>query len=473
MNPFASIHTQLKYGDIDDQQAAELLHTRLKRLRLDHTLSSIARLWEDLSDDLQQPQQKRQLWPAIQPHQLAYLATASIRSSNDYRGRPPTRDDLYDLTNLYNQAQGHDVVSVSDTPDLAEFEPFFLRTAYQQFTHQTDLTGDIQRALYLLDAVARRSDITAVFDIPGEFATKTGLSIETFVRLGLAVFILTGGGKGAGRFFEPDDLIAECPWVLTTTNLELFLAQAAATYAEIREIAEAKKPAKPEYEFYRFNPLEARPVVQTKQSGYVVPFPPFLVHRTTTSLYYDLMAVDAKRFPVAFGMAFEAYVGELLGTVYGADELFPEQVYGGKQKQQRSTDWIVVEGTTGTLVECKVARLTMDTKVSADPTVLRRDLLKGVVQALTQLDRVMRDVDRAVRLSGPVHRSDGERPAPHKATGIRAIAPQKDEGHHRHPKRRRLHRLRRVPEPGRAKPDAGVAPVPPREVEHAYVRLAS
>jgi hypothetical protein len=388
----ASVRTRLRYGSIDNRRAAAQLHEQLRRFRLDLTLSSIAKLWGELVEDLARPEERRRLWPAVQMHQLAYLAMAFVRSTNDYRGEPPSREDLFHITNLYNQAQGHEVVSKADDAKLVDFERFFLRTAYQQFTHQSPaLKGQIERALHLFDEVARRPQISKLFDMPGEFASKTGLSIQEFMRLGLVVFTLTGGGKGAGRFFTTEELVAESPQVITSERLELFLGQSAASYTEIRNIADETEPAEPDYQFYRFNPLQARPVIRTQRSGYVVPFPPFVVRRITTSLYYDLMEVDSARFPVAFGMAFETYVWELLATEYGTGELFAEQMYGGKE-EQKSTDWIVIESTVGTLVECKVARLTMETKVSADPDALRKDLIKGVVQALTQLDRVMRHI---------------------------------------------------------------------------------
>jgi hypothetical protein len=372
----SSFYTRAKYTSLDASTAADMLQTWLRKLRLDLTLSAFAKLWEELVEDRNQPEEKRQLWPAVQPHQLAYLSMASICASNDHRTELPSRDALFHLTNLYNQAQGQEIIALGDEAGLADWERFFLRTSYQQFTHQARLRPEIERSLHLFNVVARRPEIARVFDISGEFAHAMGLSIENFMRIGLATFALTGGGINAGRFFELADLARQTPSPMTSVALEQFLSHAASTYVKIRDMAATTSPAKPEYEFYRFNPLEALPVVRTDRSGYVVPFPPYIVHRITRSLYYDLMAVNSARFPVAFGVAFEAYLGELLATAYGDRELFSERVYCGKE-EQKSTDWVVIEGTAGTLIECKVARLSMETKVSADPESLRRDLVKG------------------------------------------------------------------------------------------------
>jgi hypothetical protein len=133
------------------------------------------------------------------------------------------------------------------------------------------------------------------------------------------------------------------------------------------------------------------PANQTRRSGFVLPIPPYLINRVAMGLYYDLVAAHAEAFSNTFGKVFEAYVGELLRDVYPADQIVSEQVYGRQHKL--SSDWAVIEARSVTLLECKITRLRVATKVHGEAEVLSGDLARGVARAAKQLQSVVQAIE--------------------------------------------------------------------------------
>jgi hypothetical protein len=111
----------------------------------------------------------------------------------------------------------------------------------------------------------------------------------------------------------------------------------------------------------------------------------------TLGIYDDLRDAYGPRFTSVFGQVFEQCLGELLRSTFSRASVTGEQAYGPR-KEFRSTDWVVREGDRAVLFECKVTRLSPQTAHTADPEALQRELRLGVVKALTQLDRAMRDI---------------------------------------------------------------------------------
>ena len=100
---------------------------------------------------------------------------------------------------------------------------------------------------------------------------------------------------------------------------------------------------------YAYNPLESKPIVKTRRSGYVLPIPPYLMARVGMGVYYDLIKAHESRFSNVFGKVFEAYVGDLLHEVYPADQFCPELPYGSRNGNL-SSDWAVIEDRSATLM---------------------------------------------------------------------------------------------------------------------------
>lgn len=71
----------------------------------------------------------------------------------------------------------------------------------------------------------------------------------------------------ADEFVRPD-----LPWA-TELAVQQFLKFTAIGYQEFRAECELRDPSEPYLALYAYNPLEARPIVETRRSGYVLPIP--------------------------------------------------------------------------------------------------------------------------------------------------------------------------------------------------------
>jgi hypothetical protein len=373
------------------EEAFEQLHARLRRYRLDTALANLAAfqlMYADEEQYAQLPKRMQNLWPTtINPHQFPYLAKALISAGgNDHRSQELTFDEYVELARLYNHAQAVDRTGFRDISDA---ELFLTRISEQQFRYQQWPYPQVARTLLLFSDLARDPKHARKFDIPTAFEDLTGLSVEQFVMIGVAIWgLVSAGGM---RTFDAASLVEKNRHMFSHDIMARFLARTAADYAGFRGNCSKHPPPRRALTFYAFNPLEVAPIIKTQRSGYVVPR--LLLDRVTLGIYHDLLGEYGSAFTNVFGDVFEEYVGELLGSVYDETELLPQRPYGrGRNPGDRTTDWIVVEGSIGTLLECKSTRLTLPTKVSADPELVEADLAKGVVKAARQLARVMSDI---------------------------------------------------------------------------------
>lgn len=149
---------------------------------------------------------------------------------------------------------------------------------------------------------------------------------------------------------------------------------------------------------YAFNPLRASPLIQTEwecRPALICPAPTLLFNRFTSGVYYEL--ADLKGFSVAFGNAFQAYVGdmatrvnELLGDLF---EIREERTYN--KGQNRTIDWILSDKTAHIFIECKTKRMRLGSKQALEMNgALETDLAKMaefVVQAYKALDDALDD----------------------------------------------------------------------------------
>jgi hypothetical protein len=93
-------------------------------------------------------------------------------------------------------------------------------------------------------------------------------------------------------------------------------------------------------------------------------------------------------------MVVQDYVGDLLLSAYARNQSIPEFKYGPDNRD--SIDWTVLEGDKATLIECKTRRLLLPTKVTADETLVRRDI-EDVIKGVRQLYRFREDVRARMR----------------------------------------------------------------------------
>lgn len=265
--------------------ALEELHRRAKRYRLDNALAKVGRIYIAFSDDENReklPKQQQALWPAnVTPHQMAYIAKALIEAANDYKAKVFSFDEYLACARLYNSAQGGEM---SGSDDPASWELFFVRTAFQQFPLQAHRWSRIARALFMFADPQPVTVVQPEIDIPAAFRALAGMDVETFMRVGFAVYTKIGINVDTPLAFDPDYFIRPEVSMANEKTIHGFLALASADYARFREECSRTRPSDQRLAIFAFNPLEAWPIIQTKRAGYVLPVPLLLVDRVTTGI---------------------------------------------------------------------------------------------------------------------------------------------------------------------------------------------
>lgn len=323
--------------------------------------------------------------PIFSQHALAFVARQSILHSSDYRGIIPTWKDIARLCSIYNSLE-QPLLSASREDRFAVAQ-FLVTTAYEQFPMQQNIRNLISRALYLFEIIPSelRGSRHAI-DLDVIFRQLTGLEVREFLQYGFALWAMSSRHQLTERMFGE---YKKTLGFFTDNLLVQFLRYVGSDYQHFRQAAKSEEEGLT-WKQQAFNSLWQFPVIEpvVKELGdYIVPIPRLLLHRVTDGLYYDFLnpSLDRHirdRFLTFFGDIFHAYVGKLLGTYYGPQELFAERPYG---KNQTTVDWIAVEGRNAILFECKSKRFTKNSKRTAPKEDLIRDLKLALVTGAEQL----------------------------------------------------------------------------------------
>lgn len=324
--------------------------------------------------------------PVFTQNGLAFVARQAIVHSNDHRGDTPTWQNVAQLCSIYNNLD--DPLLDAPPGDRDALIQFLVRTAYEQFPLQGNIRYLFSRALHLFDIIPR--DLTATrhaFDMESVFRTLVGLGVREFLQYGFLLWVVST------KQFPLSSLKLMQYGVhfsfFSQRGLSDFLAHVSCDYAKFREAARREEDGI-SWSKQCFNSLWQWPIVRpqiTALGDYLVPVPRLLLERVTNGLYHDFLntlvsAETRGQFLTFLGDVFQEYVGRLLQPYYGPDELFAEIPYGQGQK---TVDWMLVEGETAILLECKSKRFTKVSKRVAARDDLARDLRLAIVVGASQL----------------------------------------------------------------------------------------
>lgn len=178
----------------------------------------------------------------------------------------------------------------------------------------------------------------------------------------------------------------------TAKQIETFLERFSADVEVLRSLCDEKQSYDQDF-IYTLNPLKQYPLVRYVEHGIskvAAPVPTYLIQRFTEGVYYEVL--NCSGFNVAFGAAFQGYVGEVLSVVAG-DKLsvLPESEYYVTKDRKDSVDWIASDGTGELFVECKTKRIRYDAKFALlDLAPLRAEIDK-LVEIIAQTYKTLAD----------------------------------------------------------------------------------
>jgi hypothetical protein len=118
----------------------------------------------------------------------------------------------------------------------------------------------------------------------------------------------------------------------------------------------------------------------------LVPIPRLLALRITDGIFYDMVdsldVTNSERLHVYFGYLFEQYVGRLLKWAFGEDNVFEEKSYRVGKNRKEGPDWIVIDGDTALLFECRSRRISLQSRVYGTQEMVADDIRKLLVDTV-------------------------------------------------------------------------------------------
>lgn len=337
------------------------------------------------------------------PFVAAGIAAFSILHSNPNRDRPNfTWENLARLAGMVRNYLLADPISFDETI-REEFEvsnPVFamLRIFSSQAPFEVNLFGCHAQPLILFGKIAK--EITnrkgvPEFNFDAEFQKVTGVSLEKFVDVGFVAWAASEGANGftRGYFRKAQDQGISVPDDETISQI---LEQVAADPVSFREEYEKRKERDRRFQMYDFNPLFSFPIlrpwkhykgIKMDRDRMVAPIPDLVAYRFSTGIFYQMFNACGVTFSDYFGHLFEAYVGEILKQSVPNGSLLSEEDIRRTypEKSRRVPDWMVIDGATAILIECKATRFSRAALVTGAETAIN-DSLKQVLKGLHQLD---------------------------------------------------------------------------------------
>lgn len=244
-----------------------------------------------------------------------------------------------------------------------------LRVVGNQFPFKDDRFGQQARSLILYidlpKQLAGQKHVPA-FDFAAAFERINMVSVSDFIDIGFVVF----AGAHANCSFSRDYFETARRQGMLLPNDERVVAvlnQLAADPGMFKTLYNKYRQPDRRFAAYDYNPLFPYPIIRPwrqekwvtmEQDRMVAPLPGLILWRISTGIYYQ-MRDCYEDFTSYFGHIFEACVGKVLGHCVPQKNLISE--HGIRMEYPasagKSPDWIVVEGDTAILIECKATKL--------------------------------------------------------------------------------------------------------------------
>jgi hypothetical protein len=273
----------------------------------------------------------------------------------------------------------------------------FLRIVGNQMPYSVGLFGHHAQPLLLYHDIPK--SLTTIsrlqrFDFEESFRTLYGTSTREFINIGFtaSVAALSKAGFTRGYFRKAREQGIRLP---NERKLLSALDRLAADPTQLRNLHRKYQPADPRFAMYGFNPLILRPLVRPwRQKKHVsmdddrlvAPAPNLVVLKNSIGVFYEMFNRYGIEFANYFGEVFETYIGNILQHCGSSIELIPEwrirESY--PSAKGKTPDWIVVEGDSAILVECKATRFSRAALLTGEESAIN-DSLKQVIKGLCQL----------------------------------------------------------------------------------------
>lgn len=318
---------------------------------------------------------------------LTFVAKEILYVSNPEFEKPISNGLLTFYSNWYTNIRDPRsfIAAFSKAKRRRRAQSILIRMDYEQIALQgLSPIAELARTLILYDEPLYDGSGNLLYNPQVEFQSIANLNLIDFMAIGFAAHARVQ--QHHDPCFAKSNLIpnANNKGPLTSEKVTKFVALVASDYHKFRQSVDEEESSLPGFEKYALNPLYRTPIIKTHIASdlgepvLIAPIPLILLYRVTHGIYWDLLSKwsddveklgrsRAPDFPSFFGQTFERYVGQLLSEVLPAGSVHPQQKYGPRSRVRDSCDWIVTEGDTAILIECKTSRFHHATKATGDP----------------------------------------------------------------------------------------------------------
>lgn len=328
------------------------------------------------------------------PFVAAGVADLAMRVSNPHRGSGITWADFGRLATVTMDYLLLDPIAfdpeVNQTFLASHPILLMLRTVAAQVPFNVSTYARPVRSLLLfLDAAKSVAGDTggSHFDFEQEFQNLFGITLEEFTTVAFVAWTAAAAmpqgftgeyfakAKRQGIKLPGDDVILAA------------LTHLSADRVRMKETHEQLRQPDRRFRMYDQNPLLTHPILRpfkseryslTDSCTFIAPLPDLITYKLTTGLYYELKRARGKDFTRWFGHPFEAYIGELLRHSVPNGSLWSERALREfyPTRLGKAPDWVVLDGSTCILVECKATEFYRDVVSKSD----EEDILDNLEQ---------------------------------------------------------------------------------------------
>jgi hypothetical protein len=293
----------------------------------------------------------RNTWSHYPPHMVVNSVEANCAYFRRHRSDPLTESRFNEILNHYKDY--HDPYVKYVLRELKSLDLFALATAREQFELQRVPTlHDFARTLLLYERGNPLPRSSA------GFARRTGFTFGEWIYMCLAVHAHVLSRRPP--VVHPDNYINSEIASIPRDAVNPFFQAISATPLEVgAHFRESRAKYPPYLHIFIRSAFFDKPLLALPGGAHVVVHPHLVFHAADEGLYAACTRDAPDDFYSEFGPSFESYVGALLCDMFSPSSVFTESRLQGLAGG-RTCDFLVLDGSSTLLVECKATRYSAD-----------------------------------------------------------------------------------------------------------------
>ncbi len=339
--------------------------------------------------------------PELRPFMMGGAALFAIRFC------PPSKTsqliknyDIRKIVHISNKYYLADPITFDkDLHDKFDENPVFmmLRVVSSQFPFEPGLFSKFSRPAVLFHEIPQElKNLRGIpeFDFDSKFKAITGVSVIDFITIGFVIFSVC-----RGNFVVSQDYFKKMRKQginVSDQSLRAVLNQLIADKSKLVQLYENRKNPDRRFRMYDFNPLFSYPIIRpcqnkqfsTPDKDFIhAPVPELVASRISSGIFYQMFNKYGTEFSEYFGFVFERYVGLVLEKCLLSSQQLLSESHIRKfypAKKGKAPDWIIVDGSTVLLFECKATRFSRAAQAIASEDSVNKSLAQ-VKKGLKQL----------------------------------------------------------------------------------------